>query len=148
MQNQYLGYTFGDQPQVSSINNYEAPKPTISYAPSYSKEPYIILSDLEAVSTTQSILYQEQLLRNFRIIEISILPSSSASADGVEFALYFGKYKIGSINDMKGLATIINIDMALLQPKLNAGDTITLYGQATTSGSYVQLAITGYYDDD
>lgn len=103
-----------------------------------------IVTQLIAVPTTFGTIVQFKLPYSAHVKQISILPSSNASANGVTFTVYYGVHSIEGINNGQAGASV-PMNFAFTDgeyPRLNIGDVITLNAGATTSGAYLQLAIT------
>lgn len=109
------------------------------------KKNYItIITPLyEVTSTTAQTIFTYTLPYGAYVKQISILPSSNASANGVMYFVQYGTNTISSVNGAySGASVPTNISFTDGEyPFLNQGDTITLSAYATTSGSYLQLAI-------
>lgn len=109
------------------------------------KKNYItIITPLIAVnSTTAQTIFSYTLPYSCYVKQISILPSSNASADGVMYFIQYGTNTISSTNGAySGASVPTNISFTDGEyPYLNQGETITLSAYASTSGAYIQLAI-------
>lgn len=102
-----------------------------------------LVTELIAVPTTFGTILQFKMPYSAHVKQISILPSSNASADGVTFTVYYGVHSIEGINGQNASASVpMNFSFTDGEyPRLNIGDVITLNAGATTTGAYLQLAI-------
>ncbi len=107
------------------------------------KQYKVLLTQLIAVPTTLTQIIAFKMQYSAYIKQISILPSSNASANGVVFNLQYGTNVIEGLNgELSGIATPTNITFADAEyPYLNIGDNVIMNATSTTAGSYIQLAI-------
>jgi hypothetical protein len=116
---------------------------TYSLVQPLKKQYKVLLSALLAVSTTFQTIYSFKMPFSAYIKQISILPSSNASANGVIFTLQYGANTIDAGDGTPSSAAVPN-NFAFSDgeyPYLDLGESITLNAGASASGAVLQLAI-------